>query len=147
MVGLLGAAGVAAATGRPAVDTSAWRCRLCPFELGERRESQTQLDIVGVSGATARFGRYSGWEEDGTTATVNALVSDGDARGRRWRVDAERLGAETASVALHGAAPRWAFSVGTSQLPNHLFDTTRTPWSIAAGTSLTLPDGWVRGLN
>jgi len=132
---------LAPAIGLAQVDTSDWACESCPFEQGYRAE--IDAGATNVSDEAARFGNYTGYDEDGAYADVDGhgrYVNDG------YRLDwtVEDLGLDSRAVELSmGKQGVFEFRAGYSELPFRRFDTSSTIFSRAADGTLTLPAGWV----
>ena len=129
------------AIGLAQVDTSDWACESCPFEQGYRAE--VDAGATSVSDEAARFGNYTGYDEDGAYGNVDGhgrYVNDG------YRLDwsVEDLGLDSRAVELSmGRQGVFEFRAGYSELPFRRFDTTSTIFSRAADGTLTLPAGWI----
>ena len=123
------------------VDTSDWACESCPFEQGYRAE--IDAGVTNVSDEAARFGNYTGYDEDGAYADVDGhgrYVNDG------YRLDwmVEDLGLDSRVVELSmGKQGVFEFRAGYRELPFRRFDTSSTIFSRAADGTLTLPSGWI----
>ena len=132
---------LAPAIGLAEVDTSDWACESCPFEEGYRAE--VEAGATNVSDEAARFGNYTGYDEDGAYANVDGhgrYASDG------YRLDwsLEDLGLDSRAVELSaGKRGVFEFRAGYSELPFRRFDTSSTIFTRAADGTLTLPSGWV----
>jgi MtrB/PioB family decaheme-associated outer membrane protein len=129
----------AAATAQ--VDTSDWKCELCPFESGY--EADYEVGALYVSDDAARFGNANGLDEKGAYAAL-----DGEGRVARdgyrtlWTV--EDLALDSRKVALETAVQgTFGVYLGYDELPYRLFDTTRTIFTATSNDFLALPPGWV----
>ena len=122
------------------VDTSDWACESCPFDQGYRAE--VDVGATQVSDDAARFGNYTGYDEEGTHADVEGqgrYVNDG------YRLDwyIEDLGVDSRVVELNtGKQGVFDFRIGYRELPFRRFDTTSTAFNPTSGDTLTLPSSW-----
>jgi MtrB/PioB family decaheme-associated outer membrane protein len=147
MAAILGA-GVTAA---PAVsaqelpDFEQWQCRFCPFpEKG--LEGSAGASVLNVSDDSARFGDYTGLDDDGLYANADAELMYRADGGYAVSVDARNLGLDSRSIALRaGRQGSWVVDLNWDEIPRRLDDTGRTIYSGLGSSSLTLPSGWVRG--
>jgi MtrB/PioB family decaheme-associated outer membrane protein len=132
----------AAAAPAQTPDTSSWVCEYCPFEDGHRAEYEAGLSYA--SDDAARFGDARGYEEQGAYPEVDghgSYVTDG--QQVRWL--AEDLGLGSRHLAVSGGDQgRYEYSIDYRELPQHLFDTTRTVFGQDSDAALSLPAGWVR---
>ncbi|MBT8130843.1 MAG: MtrB/PioB family decaheme-associated outer membrane protein [Gammaproteobacteria bacterium] len=123
------------------VDTSEWKCELCPFDDGNRARYRAGAEYV--SDDAAKFGNGNGQDEKG--AYLN-LDGEGyyakDDRQLRWSVEDLGLDSRVAKVA-GGRQGVYDLSLGYRELPYRLFDTTRTIHVADASGDLRLPPGWV----
>lgn len=131
----------AAADDVPAVDTSRWVCKYCPFE--EDASFAPSLGAGYVSDDSAKFGEYTGLNEQGAYAVAGA---DGRYRGKQglWLdLAALDLGLDSRSVDIEGGR-RGGYQLHLSywQLPHNISDTAVTPFVAAGTTVLTLPSTW-----
>lgn len=131
----------APAIGLAQVDTSDWACESCPFDQGYRAE--VGVGATNVSDDAARFGNYTGHDEEGAYANVDGqgrYVNDG------YRLDwyIEDLGLDSRVVEIEtGKQGVFDFRIGYRETPFRRFDTTSTVFNQTAGDTLTLPSGWV----
>ena len=126
----------------PAVDTSRWQCKYCPFE--ETRSASADLGAGYVSDDSAKFGEYTGLDEKGAYVVANA---DGRYRSKDglWLdLSAVDLGLDSRWVSIEGGKQgTYQLHLSYQQLPHHISDTAVSPF-IGFGTSaLTLPANWV----
>lgn len=131
----------AAAASAQAPDTSSWACEYCPFEDGHRAEYEAGLSYA--SDDAARFGDAKGYDEQGAYPVIDGHGSYvTDRQQLRWL--AEDLGLDSRHLAVSGGDQgRYAYSIDYRQLPQHLFDTTRTVFVQDSGAALSLPDDWI----
>jgi MtrB/PioB family decaheme-associated outer membrane protein len=123
------------------VDTSQWKCELCPFEDGYKAD----LDIGAtyVSDSAARFGSSTGLDEEGAYAKIG-----GEGRyaadGFQLRWAARELALDSRDFAVEaGRQGSYGIHVSYDEFPYRLFDTTSTVYMATGGSTLNLPAGWV----
>jgi MtrB/PioB family decaheme-associated outer membrane protein len=123
------------------VDTSDWACESCPFDQGYR--AKISAGATSVSDDAARFGNYTGYDEEGTYGNL-----DGEGRyssdGYRLDYTLEDLGLDSRAFDLSVSnSGRYGFDIGYRELPFRRFDTSRTIFSRSGSDMLVLPAGWV----
>jgi MtrB/PioB family decaheme-associated outer membrane protein len=130
----------AAADDPASADTSDWKCTQCPFLQGYAAD--VEAGVIGVSGANATFGRYTGIDHGGAYADAAA---DGQYRsedGAYANYDLERLGLASRDGFVEGGREgRYDLRVSYDGQPTRLYDTGATPFQ-ANGSNLVLPAGW-----
>ena len=123
------------------VDTSDWKCELCPFE--DKHEANYEAGAMYVSDDAARFGNGTGLDSKGAEAILNG---DGryasDDLQLQWNVDNLGLDSREVEVSL-GSQGRYGLHFGYNEIPYRLFDTTRTVFTPEGNDTLRLPPGWV----
>ena len=144
---LLGAGGAAspAALAQQMPDFEQWACRFCPFpEPGVT--GSAGASVLDVSEDSARFGDYTGLDEDGVYGNAEAdLVYRADG-GYAVAVDARNLGLDSREIELRaGRQGHWVVDLSWDELPRRLDDSGRTVFGGVGSNRLTLPGGWVRG--
>ncbi|MGO9930263.1 MAG: MtrB/PioB family decaheme-associated outer membrane protein [Steroidobacteraceae bacterium] len=134
-------AAISALADTPSADTSDWKCSQCPFLEGYTTE--TEVGVLGASGANATFGRYTGIDRNGAYADVAGTGQYRNEDGSYANYDLERLGLASRSGDVQGGR-EGSFDVRVSYVgqPNQLYDTGATPFR-AAGSNLGLPANWV----
>jgi MtrB/PioB family decaheme-associated outer membrane protein len=143
---LLGAGAAAApAIAQEMPDFEQWQCRFCPFpETG--MTGYAGASVLHVSDDSARFGDYTGLDEDGAYVNADAQLMYRAEGGYAVAVDARNLGLDSRSVDLRaGRQGSWVVDLSWDEIPRRLDDTGRTVFSGLGSDSLTLPGGWVRG--
>ena len=126
----------------PAVDTSRWPCKYCPFE--ETRSFSPNLGAGYVSDDSAKFGEYTGRNEEGAY-----VVADADGRYRSkdalWLdLSAVDLGLDSRYVGIEGGKQgMYQLHLSYKQLPHNISDTAVSPFIGFGTSSLTLPSNWV----
>jgi len=131
-----------AATETPAPDTSGWACKKCPFPKGYSAEAQIGAGYLDES--SAKFGDYTGLDEDG--AYVIAGAEGGVALESGYRLDysLQDLGLDSRAVAVEGGKQgAYEFGLSYDRVPHRISDTGETIYSGIGSTSLGLPGGWV----
>ena len=100
------------------VDTSRWRCRLCPFDLATAARGRVAGGAVDVRDAEARFGRDNGLGEAGAHADVNASFARRDDRGRHALVEGVDLGLDSRYAEVRtGRHGRYDIAFGWQEIP------------------------------
>ncbi|MCY4011888.1 MAG: MtrB/PioB family decaheme-associated outer membrane protein [Gammaproteobacteria bacterium] len=122
----------AATTMRPNydhVDTSRWRCRLCPFDLASPQDARLTVGALRVADAQPRFGRDNGLDRAGPHAVLNARLARRDAGGRYAVLDGADLGVDARRARLsagrhghHEIALQW------HEIPHNVATDARTPY-------------------
>lgn len=124
------------------VDTSRWECEFCAFPTGWHGDFS--LGSGYVTDDSAKFGDFTGLEEDGAFLVGGIDVRYLGERGNEWSLEAVDLGLDSRSLRLTGGRPDgFGFELSYDELPKYLFDTTVSPFRGAGDTPLTLPAGWV----
>ena len=123
------------------VDTSEWACESCPFDQGYRAE--VSAGATNVSDDAARFGNYTGYDEEGVYGNL-------DGHGRYnvddYRLDyrMEDLGLDSRAFGLSiDSAGLFGLEFGYREIPFRRFDTTSTIFTQPGSGSHALPSGWV----
>ncbi|MGB5080928.1 MAG: MtrB/PioB family decaheme-associated outer membrane protein [Burkholderiales bacterium] len=133
-----------AAGNAPPVDTSQWECKLCPYPQGGRGE--VGAGAVNVSSDSYQFGRYTGLRKE-TYPSLDASARYVEGAGY-LDFRATDLGLPYGSVAYeHGMQGEAKLYIRYAELPFRISDSARTPFSGVGTGSLSLPAGWVRGVN
>lgn len=112
------------------VDTSRWRCRLCPFDLATRNEARVEAGAIHVDDAQPRFGRDNGLDRAGPHAVLNADLARRDADGRYTvlegadlSLDARQARLSTGRRGHHDIALQW------HEIPHNVATDARTPYT------------------
>jgi MtrB/PioB family decaheme-associated outer membrane protein len=144
---LLGAGPLAApmAFAQEMPDFEQWQCRFCPFpETGV--SGSAGASVLDVSEDSARFGNYTGLDEDGAYVNADAALVYRAEGGYAVSLDARDLGLDSRAIELRaGRQGSWTVDLSWDEIPRRLDDTGRTVYSGLGTDSLTLPSGWVRG--
>jgi MtrB/PioB family decaheme-associated outer membrane protein len=139
---VLSAAGTASAQQPAAPDTSEWTCSKCPFDRGYR--SEVEVGAAYVNEDSAKFGDYTGLDEKGGYAIVNAEGRASKESGYVLDYEITDLGLESREIRLGGGKQgRYDFELFYDRIPHSIWDTTETPFRGIGSTDLTLPAGWV----
>ncbi|MCW5634047.1 MAG: MtrB/PioB family decaheme-associated outer membrane protein [Rubrivivax sp.] len=134
-----------AAAAAPSVDTSQWKCELCPFE-----KAGTSGTVEGgggvVSRSAAKFGDHTGLDDKGPQLLLEGDLRLRDDDGTHGRVRFADLGLDSRAVALEaGREGAFDLRIGLSGVPRRFGEGARTPF-VGAGTGLqTLPAGYPAG--
>lgn len=125
----------------PSADTSDWKCTQCPFLQGYAAE--TEVGALGVSGANAYFGRYTGIDHDGAYADASGSGQYRNADGSYADYDLEHLGLASREGYVEGGSEgRYDLRVSYDGQPVRLYDTGSTPFK-ADGSNVGLPTPWI----
>ncbi len=125
-------------------DTSKWTCSMCPFAEGWSVE--TEAGAISVSDDAAKFGDYTGLDEEDEYLLLDGEVRYWSGGGFSLEAEGENLGLDSRSAKLKAEKQGlWEASLFYDELPRRRFDDTRTIFDGTGSSSLTLPDGWVRG--
>jgi MtrB/PioB family decaheme-associated outer membrane protein len=123
-------------------DKSDWECRFCEFPSG------TEVDVDGgviwVSDDAAKFGDFTGLDEEGAYLDAHLALQHWGENGDRWQVLGRNLGLDSRELSVTGGRQGlYELNAYYSQIPRSLFDTTQTPFLGAGSELLSLPDNWV----
>lgn len=139
---VLSAAGAAAADQPAAPDTSEWTCSKCPFDRGYR--SEVELGGAYVDEDSAKFGDYTGLDEQGGYVIASAEGRAAEESGYVLEYELTDLGLDSREVRLGGGQQgRYEFDLFYDAIPHRIWDTTATPFRGNGSTGLTLPSNWV----
>ncbi len=128
----------------PAVDTSRWACKFCPFEEGF--SASVELGGGYVSDDSFKFGEYTGLNQQGAFAVANADARYRNRDGRWLDLSATDLGLDSRSLNIAGGKQgSYRLSFGYKELPHNISDTALSPFLGVGTGSLTLPSGWIPG--
>ena len=128
----------------PAVDTSRWACKYCPFEEGF--SASVELGGGYVSDDSFKFGEYTGLNQQGAFAVANADARYRNRDGRWLDLSATDLGLDSRSLNIAGGKQgSYRLSFGYKELPHNISGTALSPFLGVGTGSLTLPAGWITG--
>ncbi len=128
----------------PAVDTSKWVCKYCPFEEGF--DANAELGAGYVSDDSFKFGEYTGLTDQGGFVIGNATARYRSKEGSWLDLTLKDLGIDTRSLDAEGGKQgSYRLSFGYKELPHNITDTALSPFLGLGSRSLTLPPGWVPG--
>jgi len=126
-------------------DFEQWQCRFCPFpEKGI--DGNVGASVLNVSEDSARFGDYTGLDEEGTYVNADADLIYRAGGGYAVTMEARNLGLDSRSIEMSaGRQGSWVVDLSWDELPRRLDDSVRTAYTGLGSDTLTLPTGWVRG--
>lgn len=138
---VLASASVASAQ-EAAPDTSEWTCSKCPFDKGYR--SAVQGGVIYVDESSAKFGDYTGLDEDGAYLLADAEGKTTAESGYTLSYELTDLGLDSREASIEGGKQgRYEFGLFYDRIPHTIFDTTSTVFGGAGSRNLVLPAGWV----
>lgn len=112
------------------VDTSRWRCRLCPFDVATSAQGRWRVGTVAVDDAHPRFGRDNGLDRAGVRGDGGATFTERNVQGRTVAVDAVDLGLASRQARLrvgqaggHDAVVQWR------EVPRNVATDGRAPYA------------------
>jgi hypothetical protein len=118
------------------VDTSGWKCERCPFDEG-KLDADVEAGAQYVDGTDAKFGNFTGLDEDGGYAILDGTAGAHHANGTYWMVTGRDLGLDARAVTVEGGQAGSAqLSLEYAQLPHTIFDTTATPFTHSGAETL-----------
>mgnify|MGYP000845290155 FL=1 len=125
-------------------DFSKWKCDKCEFPEGAK--GNFELGGYNVSESSARFGDYTGLNEDGSYALANAMVSWWGKDGMWFNLDGRNLGLDSHFLSASGGL-RGLFDIEVyvQNIPRHFADDSRSPLTATGLGVLSLPGDWIRG--
>ena len=142
---LLGATWAQAQAAEP--DWDNWTCKFCPFP-GSGTTGSASAGVKNVDDDSARFGDYTGLDEEGAYADLGGDVTyrsesgyTVEGRGKDLGTDAREFGVEA------GHQGTWNVDLFYDKIPRHLDDTAETIFAGPGSSLLTVPDSWVRAPN
>lgn len=122
------------------VDTSRWRCRLCPFDLASEGRGHWRLGALAVDEAQSRFGRDNGLDRAGIQRNGSVAFARRTGEGRHVGVEGADLGRDDRRVWLRAGDERFDAVVRWRELPRNVATDGRTPYT--GRSTLALPDTW-----
>jgi MtrB/PioB family decaheme-associated outer membrane protein len=142
---LAGGAATGPALAQELPDFEQWPCRFCPFpEQGV--SGSADASVLNVSDDSARFGDYTGLDEEGTYVNADADLVYRAEGGYAVSLEAGNLGLDSRFLDLSaGKQGHWMVDLSWDELPRRLDDTGRTVYDGLGSSRLTLPSGWTRG--
>ena len=140
---LLGAG--SAAQAQPAEpDWEQWVCKFCPFPA-TGPDGSVSASALNVSDDSAKFGDYTGLDEDGVYANADADLTYRGDDGYAATLRARDLGLDSRSAGIEaGRQGAWTVDLFWDELPKRGDDTVQTVYSGIGSSRLDLPAGWVR---
>jgi len=126
----------------PAVDTSRWVCKFCPFDEGF--SASAELGAGYVSDDSSKFGEYTGLNQQGGFGVGNAEARYRSKDGTWLDATLTDLGLDSRSLKLEGGKQgTYKLFLGYKELPHYITDSAVSPFLGVGTGSLTLPAGWV----
>jgi MtrB/PioB family decaheme-associated outer membrane protein len=126
----------------PAVDTSRWTCKYCPFDEGF--SASVELGPGWVSDDSFKFGEYTGLNKQGGFAVANAEARYRKRDGTWYDLTLTDLGLDSRSLsAAGGKQGTYKLFLSYKELPHYITGTALSPFLGIGTGSLTLPAGWV----
>ena len=127
----------------PAPDPEKWVCSKCPFDKGYVSEAYAGAGYVDDT--SARFGDYTGLDEEGGVFVAGAEGGVALDSGYRLNYLLENLGLDSRAVAIEGGKQgSYEFGAFYDRIPHRISDTGETIYSGIGSDNLSLPAGWVR---
>ena len=125
-----------------APDTSAWACKKCTFATGYT--SEAELGVGGLDDSSAKFGDYTGLEEDGAYVVANAAGGVTLESGYHLDYELLDLGLDSRAAAVEGGKQgAYEFGLWYDRIPHRISDTGETIFGGVGSADLSLPAGWV----
>lgn len=133
----------ATAASGAAVDTSNWKCELCPFEKDGTVSASVEVGVGAVSDDSKRYGDYTGLDRKGAHAVVGGGLRWRGADGLYGSAQASDLGLDTRALGAELAREgQFTLRIGYSEIPRHLAEGASSPFLGIGGNVLTLPAGY-----
>lgn len=125
------------------VDTSRWSCRFCVFP--EAWRGSVSGGIGYVSEGSAKFGEYSGLDEEGVYPVLGGEGSFYGENGFRSDIVVRDLGLDTRRIDVSGGRQgSYELRLSYDEIVHHVSDSAATPYMDNGDNSLGLSSGWVR---
>ena len=142
---LLGAGWVQAQAAEP--DWDNWQCKFCPFP-GSGTTGSASVGVKNVDDDSARFGDYTGLDEEGAYADLDADVEYRSESGYTVQGRGKDLGTDARELEVEaGHQGTWTVGLSYDKIPRYLDDTAETVFAGPGSSLLTLPNSWVRAGN
>jgi len=125
-----------------APDTSAWACKKCTFAQGYT--AAAELGAGWLDDASAKFGDYTGLDQDGAYVVANA--AGGATLESGYQIDYELLdlGLDSRAASITGGKQgAYEFGLSYDRIPHRISDTGETIFGGVGSGNLSLPAGWV----
>ncbi len=124
-----------------AVDTSRWRCSLCPYREGWY--GALDFGLGHVSDSSLQYADYRGLEERGAFPAVDGDMHFRDSRDHYFDVFARDLGIDKQSLDMRGGLRgRYQLRLAYREIPKYRGFGTATVYSGVGSGSLSLPADW-----
>ncbi len=122
-------------------------CWTCGVSTARAVEGHVEIGTVVVSDDSAKFGEYTGLDEEGPKAVVNFQLRDVEDWGK-WEATGENLGLDSRAIELQFTQPgQRSLRFSYRELPHNRSTDGRVPFSGVGSNTLLLPSGWVAGAN
>jgi len=142
---LLGAGWAQAQAAEP--DWDNWQCKFCPFP-GSGTTGSASVGVKNVDDDSARFGDYTGLDEEGAYADLDADLEYRSESGYTVEGRGKDLGTDAREFEVEaGHQGTWTVDLFYDKIPRYLDDTAETVFAGPGSSLLTLPDSWVRAGN
>jgi len=126
------------------IDTTTWKCRLCPFSYGYTGEVEFGLGYLSED--SYKFGEYNGLVDQGTYFIGNADVQYRSEEGYFADVIARDVGLDSRLIrAEAGVQGNYKVFAQYNEIPHYISDSGTTPYRGNGNDNLTLPPGWTPG--
>ena len=133
----LATAGAAAAE-TAAPNTAEWTCSKCPF--GESYEATAELGGAYVDESSAKFGDYTGLDQEGGYVLADAEGRYVGESGYDLSYELTDLGLDSRAIRFEGGRQgAYDFSLFYDRVPHYIWDTTRSPFGRIGSQQLTCP--------
>lgn len=137
------AAGAQAQEAAEPPDTSGWACSKCTFPQGYASEAELGAGYLDES--SAKFGDYTGLDEDGVHVVASAEGGVTLDSGYHLDYSLHELGLDSRAASVEGGKQgAYEFGLSYDRIPHRISDTGETFYAGVGSTDLTLPAGWVR---
>lgn len=127
-----------------APDTSAWKCKSCPFPSGTT--ASVDVGLGAVDEESARFADLTGLDNKGAHLVLGGTLSARTESGYFADLEASDLGLDTRRLAVtSGRQGLYSLRLGYAELPRHFAFGAVTPFAGSGGDTLTLPANFASG--
>lgn len=138
-----GIASIAVAAENEEVGTTRWNCRFCVFPEGWR--GIVSGGVGYVSEDSAKFGEYSGLDEEGVYPVLGGEGAFYGEDGFRSDIVVRDLGLDTRRIDVSGGRQGlYELRLLYDETVHRVSDSAVTPFRDGGGNNLRLPSGWTR---